>query len=286
MPEAEWLRLVGDLEAEFGAAVERSGSSMSAQPPPMPARPSPLTSAAGNGDTVGCRMLPEELDGGGGAVESSPATSWAPLVDLAEVAAGDDEPPRWLQRSDGVRLLYPGRLHWISGEPETLKTWIALWAVIDALTQGARVAFIDLEDDAAGLVARLDALGMDAIEHHAAGRLDILRRRRPGRRPDRNWSSSPAAPRLLPTSPRSSTARPRPCPSRGSTSERTTTSPCGSSLSPPSRRRRRRGPRPRPRHQVTRGPRPMGHRRTAQARRRRRRQLYRRGRRSPGPARP
>ncbi len=185
MPEAEWLRLVGDLEAEFGAAVERSGSSMSAQPPPMPARPSPLTSAAGNGDTAGSRMLPEELDGGGGAVESSPATSWAP-VDLAEVAAGDDEPPRWLQRSDGVRLLYPGRLHWISGEPETLKTWIALWAVIDALTQGARVAFIDLEDDAAGLVARLDALGMDAIEHHAAGRLRYLRPTEPlTRRDDR-----------------------------------------------------------------------------------------------------
>jgi hypothetical protein len=52
------------------------------------------------------------------------ASCWEP-VDLEPILAGEqpEERPDILRRSDGVGLLYPGRLHAGYGEPEACKGW-------------------------------------------------------------------------------------------------------------------------------------------------------------------
>ena len=54
-----------------------------------------------------------------GTSDADPAASWQP-VDLGPYLDGSYEPPVpcLLSRSDGAALLYPGRVHWLSGEPE------------------------------------------------------------------------------------------------------------------------------------------------------------------------
>lgn len=87
-------------------------------------------------------------------------TSWWPRS-LAAVLAGHDEepPPAQLTRADGGRLFYDGKVNALLGESESGKTWIALLAVAQALAAGQRVAYLDFEDTAGGIVARLRALG-------------------------------------------------------------------------------------------------------------------------------
>ena len=88
-------------------------------------------------------------------------TSWAP-VDLEAVLDGDDLDPRpqLLTRSDAVKLLYPGRRHAFAGEPESCKTWLALLAVAEVLTDDGVVLYLDFEDNPASVVHRLLALGV------------------------------------------------------------------------------------------------------------------------------
>lgn len=90
------------------------------------------------------------------------ATSWTP-VDLAGVLdGGHREPePTLLRRDDGPGLLYPGRTHSVSGEPECLKSWLVQLGCVDELAAGNHVVYVDYEDTAAGVAARLRALGVD-----------------------------------------------------------------------------------------------------------------------------
>jgi hypothetical protein len=83
-------------------------------------------------------------------------TSWWPK-DLGPVLAGQDpEPePEFLQRLDGVSLLYRGKVNGLIGESESGKTWVALLAVLQALRARQRVLYLDFEDTAPGIVARL-----------------------------------------------------------------------------------------------------------------------------------
>lgn len=85
-------------------------------------------------------------------------SSWC----AADLSALDDEPeePTILARADGVRLIYPGRLHWCSGEPEAGKSWLTMLAVHEVLVSGGRVLVVDLEDDAVGFVRRCAAIGL------------------------------------------------------------------------------------------------------------------------------
>lgn len=87
-------------------------------------------------------------------------TTWAP-VDLELVLAGEylDPPPTMLHRTDGVPLLYDGAVHTISGESESGKTWLTLLAALQLLEAGDNVVFIDFEDRADRVIARLMALG-------------------------------------------------------------------------------------------------------------------------------
>jgi len=88
--------------------------------------------------------------------------NWGP-TDLGPYLDGTHEPcePTLLRRTDGPHLLYPGRVHWLAGEPEALKSWLALLACVEVLDHGGQVMFIDFEDGPAGVVGRLLALGVD-----------------------------------------------------------------------------------------------------------------------------
>lgn len=93
---------------------------------------------------------------------SSAASSWT-LVDLAPVlsGAGPSVEPTILARPDSQCLLYPGKLHWLSGEPETGKGWISLHGCVEQMRDGARVLYVDFEDQAQTAVSRLRALGCE-----------------------------------------------------------------------------------------------------------------------------
>ena len=94
--------------------------------------------------------------------ETSPArvSSWDP-VDLS-VAGDEIEPPAVMRRADGKALLYPGRIHWGQGPPESLKSWFALVAAVAEVQAGNHVLVVDFEDGAHTLTSRLTALGLTA----------------------------------------------------------------------------------------------------------------------------
>lgn len=87
---------------------------------------------------------------------------WAP-VNLNPILNGTaehlDPPPTILTRTDGISLLYRGEINWISGEPETGKSWLLQHATIQQFTNGDHVLYIDLEDTPSRIVARLTGLG-------------------------------------------------------------------------------------------------------------------------------
>ena len=91
---------------------------------------------------------------------STPLRTWQ-AVDLTEALDGTWRAPEATvgRRSDDVGLFYRGKAHTISGESESLKTWLALSAIQHEITNGRHAVFIDFEDDAGPVVGRL--LGMD-----------------------------------------------------------------------------------------------------------------------------
>ena len=83
-------------------------------------------------------------------------------VDLGPALDGDEEEQPVLgARTDGAGLFYAGRVHWLMGEAESLKTWAALVAIVQVLADGGNVLFIDYEDTARGVANRLRSLGVD-----------------------------------------------------------------------------------------------------------------------------
>lgn len=109
----------------------------------------------------GCRYGAEARIG-----ESVPST-WAP-VPLAAVLEGLADgtltrPAPSLGRFDGLAggLFYPGRVNGLAGESGAGKTWTALVVVAQELADGRAAVYIDLEDDAAGVVGRLLDLRVD-----------------------------------------------------------------------------------------------------------------------------
>jgi len=86
---------------------------------------------------------------------------WEP-VDLASILAGDYEAPRPTigRRTDGQGLFYPGRVNAIQGESGSGKSWVCIWAAAQEMEGGNHVLYIDLEDHAGSMIARLRALGV------------------------------------------------------------------------------------------------------------------------------
>lgn len=88
---------------------------------------------------------------------------WAP-VNLTPILTGQtehlDPPPTILNRTDHISLLYRGELNWISGEPETGKSWLAQYAAAQQLAAGNHVLYLDLEDTPSRIISRLQGLGV------------------------------------------------------------------------------------------------------------------------------
>jgi hypothetical protein len=57
-----------------------------------------------------------------------------------------------------VGAFYPGLTHSLYGESESGKSWIAQWAVIEALANGLKVLYVDFESSADQIVPRFVAL--------------------------------------------------------------------------------------------------------------------------------
>ncbi len=94
------------------------------------------------------------------------AHGWG-AVDLGEVLRHDlrAPEPELLARDDGRALLYPGRIHAVNGESESLKTWLALHGVVQCIRERGNVAlYLDFEDIAESVCARLLGLGLNAGE--------------------------------------------------------------------------------------------------------------------------
>ena len=89
-------------------------------------------------------------------------SSWD-LVNLAATLAGegDDEHPAYLCRTDGVPLVYPGKVHAFNAESETGKSMLALYCCAERLMAGEHVAYIDFEDSPSGVVERMLGFGVD-----------------------------------------------------------------------------------------------------------------------------
>lgn len=107
-------------------------------------------------------------------------SSWTPL-DLTDILAGTYEPeqPALMPRTDGVHLLYAGRVHSFQGESESGKSMIAQGEAARVLTEGGRVLYLDFESDASVVVGRI--LQMGAPRDAIAQRLAYLR---PATRPE------------------------------------------------------------------------------------------------------
>ena len=93
----------------------------------------------------------------------TPRSSWWPR-DLTRALTGEqtEPPPTFLSRLDGKPLIYPGLINGLIGESESGKTWIALEAVRQALTDGHPVTYLDFESTASAVVGRFVNLGLDA----------------------------------------------------------------------------------------------------------------------------
>ena len=87
-------------------------------------------------------------------------TTWTP-IDPTPYLDGTytPPPPTQLQRTDGLHLLYGGRVNLLFGESEVGKGWVALHAVAQAINRGDPVLYIDLEDYPDTIYGRLLALG-------------------------------------------------------------------------------------------------------------------------------
>lgn len=113
----------------------------------------------------------DHLDGGHGVdefVEMDPEASdgaserhpWLPLEDFGAVVT-PPTPPSILCALDGAGLLYPGKRHLLSGEYETLKTWIAAAAAAELMLNALHVFWWDADEQGGDVLAeRLAALGV------------------------------------------------------------------------------------------------------------------------------
>jgi hypothetical protein len=100
--------------------------------------------------------------------------AWAP-IDLRSVLDGTYkvEPPTFMKRTDGVALLYPGKVHSIQGESESGKSMVVHAVIAEALGQGLRVLLLDFESDQGTVINRLKLLGAKPADILA--NLDYLR---------------------------------------------------------------------------------------------------------------
>lgn len=92
--------------------------------------------------------------------EDASDSSWV-FIDLSDALSGErPAAPDILLRTDECGILYRGKTHIFYGEPESMKTWLALLACTERIKASEHVAYIDFEDDASEVVYRLRCLGV------------------------------------------------------------------------------------------------------------------------------
>lgn len=87
-------------------------------------------------------------------------------LDIADVGALLDgnlqpEQPSLMTRTDGGSLLYPGKIHNLQAEPSAGKTWLAVILICQVLAMGGAAVYLDYEDTASGIIARLLEAGAE-----------------------------------------------------------------------------------------------------------------------------
>lgn len=139
---------------------------------PTPKNEAPVTAPAATTATAeGDRVHPDPstLSDIEGADDGDMPSSWAP-IDLSALLDGTYEPvtPTLLPRTDGVCLLYPGRVHSMHGESESGKSFVAQAEAVRAITDGHPVLYLDFEADEVEVVGRLLIMGASpqAIRDH------------------------------------------------------------------------------------------------------------------------
>lgn len=164
-----------ESEAELVERRDRARAGTSADPMARPSadnfwedegeRPRPPGVAPGGAEDAG-----GSADDGQAEPEQT-RSSWAP-VDLGPILRGEVVPAQasiGIARSDGVRLLYPGKEHAVAGEMEAGKSWLALQCCVAELSEGRHVLYIHFEeDDPTDTVTRLLLLG---VEPHVVAEL-------------------------------------------------------------------------------------------------------------------
>lgn len=92
-------------------------------------------------------------------------SSWRPL-DLTSYLNGTYQPPTpgVLYRADRTGLFYPRRVHWLHGESESGKSWVAQIATVETIRRGEDVLYIDHESTPDDVVTRLLSLGASCEE--------------------------------------------------------------------------------------------------------------------------
>lgn len=128
------------------------------------ARSWPKVAPTNEGDAMSDHTPPDALaDNAEENEEEVEWSSWRP-VDLTAHLDGTYVPPEAtiMPRTDGVHLVYPGRLHSFHGESESGKSLILQAEMVRALRAGQRVLLLDFEDDASSVVPRMLRMGATA----------------------------------------------------------------------------------------------------------------------------
>jgi hypothetical protein len=81
-----------------------------------------------------------------------------------------DDTPTVMPRTDGLGLLYPGRVNTVVGRRGCGKTWLAIKACIDVLEAGGRILYYDMEDSRSAWKARFETAGFDITTAVTEGR--------------------------------------------------------------------------------------------------------------------
>ena len=113
-------------------------------------------------------------DADGGQVEDAgePLSAFEMPMDGSDL---DLAPTAMLQRRDGTTLLYDGKLNFLFGTPGSGKSWLALYAIHEALLRGKRAIYWDHEDTPSTLKRRSALIGLDLADFWSEGQFKYLR---------------------------------------------------------------------------------------------------------------
>ena len=113
-------------------------------------------------------------DADGGQVEDTgePLSAFEMPMDGSDL---DLAPTAMLQRRDGATLLYDGKLNFLFGTPGSGKSWLALYAIHEALLRGKRAIYWDHEDTPSTLKRRSALIGLDLADFWSEGQFKYLR---------------------------------------------------------------------------------------------------------------